>query len=574
LTTISKLAAQARVAEARRVRLERLLQITAHDFDLRVLFNQYDTVGKEQITMRADPAGVARSEYRALRGHALHLLGHFLSEAEAVVAAVRRVEASGRPHFVSLWHALEDARMENAMLRRWPGMYRSFEALLPDPARWAVWQQSARVQLEIGLYLYGRQAPAGPLSSAVAEALEAAQPAILRAAQEDTPAASLAAMLQMYPLLAPLLAGDHTPHDRPDPRPATEADPAAAGQEGRDRRTAKALPHIDVNDEPGTVGVLGERHELPDWYRPGSAPWFERGLGDKAVHPTAIRTDAQTILTPDRGEPDAYRELWRQVQRQAGFLATRMTNLLRQDAYLRFAGRFRSGKLRTAKLYKQRLGDFRLFERAVVPERQTACLLLIDESASMKGQGKMAVAAQAAALLGETLAKLEVPLEIIGYTTAEFEAQAAMRLGLRPAHEYRRMRCSPVEHRLYKRFSEPYRLVRSRLTGLQPRCNNWDEDSLLFAFRRLQGRSERNKLLLVISDGQPNGDAEHMIAAVRMIEALGCRVIGVGIGADYVRQIYRQAIVVEDFRQLAEELLRLMARELARAWRAPGLQAA
>jgi len=23
--------------------------------------------------------------------------------------------------------------------------------------------------------------------------------------------------------------------------------------------------------------------ELPEWYRPGSAPWFERGLGEKRV---------------------------------------------------------------------------------------------------------------------------------------------------------------------------------------------------------------------------------------------------------------------------------------------------
>jgi cobalamin biosynthesis protein CobT len=78
-------------------------------------------------------------------------------------------------------------------------------------------------------------------------------------------------------------------------------------------------------------------------------------------------------------------------------------------------------------------------------------------------------------------------------------------------------------------------------------------------------------VLIVISDGQPNGDAEHLIRTVADVEGLGCRIIGIGIGigADFVRQIYRNAIVVSDFRQLAEELMAVLARELGRGVRAP-----
>jgi cobaltochelatase CobT len=185
----------------------------------------------------------------------------------------------------------------------------------------------------------------------------------------------------------------------------------------------------------------------------------------------------------------------------------------------------------------------------------------VDESASMKGQDKFKIAAKAAVLLGETLELLDVPLEIIGFSTADFEARAAMQLGLTPAHAYRHMRCSQLEHRIYKRFSEPYTATRLRLSGIQPRCNNWDEEHLLFAFQRLQERPESRKLMIVISDGQPNGDDGNLSQAVERIQRLGVKVIGIGVGADFVRQIYPHAIVVADFRQMAEELLHILERE-------------
>jgi cobalamin biosynthesis protein CobT len=169
---------------------------------------------------------------------------------------------------------------------------------------------------------------------------------------------------------------------------------------------------------------------------------------------------------------------------------------------------------------------------------------------------------KAALLLGETLELIGAPLEIIGYTTAEYEARAALKLGLIPPYQYRTTRCSPLEHRLYKRFCEPYIIARTRLTGIKPRRNNWDEEHLLFAFQRLQERREPKKVLIVISDGQPNGDANLLINTVQGVERQGVKIIGIGIGADFVRQIYPNAIVVADFRQMAEELLQILAREL------------
>jgi cobalamin biosynthesis protein CobT len=277
-----------------------------------------------------------------------------------------------------------------------------------------------------------------------------------------------------------------------------------------------------------------------------------------------VRTDRLTIVPPPKGDPAEYRTLWAEVQHEVGYLTRRLTNRLREEVYLRFGGYYRSGKINMAKLWKQRLGNFRLFQRATSgSEHWLAISMLVDESASMKGQDKYLLATKTALLLGETLEQLGVPFEVIGFTTSEYEARAAMSLGLLPAHEYRTTRCSPLEHRVYKNFNEPYRFVRRRLTGIEPRHNNWDEEHLHFAFRRLQSRSEDRKLMIIVSDGQPNGDAEHLIETVRLIERLGTRVIAIGVGADYVCKIYSEAIVVEDFRQLAEDLFQLLTREIS-----------
>jgi hypothetical protein len=405
----------------------------------------------------------------------------------------------------------------------------------------------------------------------VSEALERVEAEVRAGAGGESAAESLRAMQRIYPSLAPLLpgAGGAARHGRS--QFLDDESSEHAPREDASHAEAAGAAEIEIEDGLVEVTPMGRQRELPEWYRPGSAPWFERGLGEKAIHPSAVRSERQTIVDAPRQEASAYCLLWTEVQREAGYLLTRLLYLMQEQAYLRYAGRFRSGKLEMNKLWKQRRGDYRLFHRVVEGGRQQVAIsLLVDESASMGGQQKWRTATKAAILLGEALSRIDVPFEIIGYTTGGFEAQAAMKLGLTPAYQYRTMRCTALEHRIYKSFAEPYRFVRTRLTGIQPRHNNWDEEHLLFATHRLCRRQEANRVLIVLSDGQPNGNAEHLIATVRRLERQGMTVIGIGVGADFVRQIYRDSIVVADFRQLAQELMSILVARLVSAGPAAG----
>ncbi|HET7009682.1 MAG TPA: hypothetical protein VFI11_02810 [Anaerolineales bacterium] len=565
MTTTSDTSAQGEDLSPQRERLEKLLQITSRAYDLSLAFGPEDRLGDRSIVIglgdEAKNAG-----YPFLKGLALHLLGHYLSDLREAHDRARELERAGRPGLVRMWHALEDARLENRMLERWPGMHKSFAARLPPNLGGSLLGKGpvAR-QVDMGLYLAGRGITGARLSPPVRQALDDVSAEIRKGAAGQDARASLEAVERIYPRLARLLAGASARggkmHSAGEVEQLGEAETSGVRPSG-----AEGPPQIDIQDGLVAVKPLGLRRELPEWYRPGSAPWFEQGLGAKEIHPSARRSDRQTIVAVPRGESPEYQALWREVQGEAGRLIAHLVRRLEEETYLRYAGRYRSGKLEMNRLWKQRRGDYRLFQRREHGGRSEAAFtILVDESASMQGEDKIRTATKAAILLGEALSRLRVPFEIIGFSTADFEARRAMELGLTPAHAYRTTRCTALEHRIYKSFDESYEFVRTRLAGIRPRCNNWDEEHLLFAFRRLQPRREAVKVILVVSDGQPNGDADHLIRTVAAVENQGCRVVGIGIGADFVERIYPKALVVSDFRQMAEPLVDLLAAEMGKA---------
>ena len=99
---------------------------------------------------------------------------------------------------------------------------------------------------------------------------------------------------------------------------------------------------------------------------------------------------------------------------------------------------------------------------------------------------------------------------------------------------------------------------------------NIDGEALQWAYRRLRGRSERRKILMVISDGAPVDDStlsvnpgnyleKHLREVIKEIEGRDqVELIAIGIGHDVTRY-YRRAVTIVD----AEELGGVMMKKLA-----------
>ncbi|MEO7026456.1 MAG: cobaltochelatase subunit CobT [Caulobacteraceae bacterium] len=195
--------------------------------------------------------------------------------------------------------------------------------------------------------------------------------------------------------------------------------------------------------------------------------------------------------------------------------------------------------------------------------RDTVVTLLIDNSGSMRGRPIM-VAAVCADILARTLERCAVKVEILGFTTRAWKGGAARDEWLKAGKPASPGRLNDLRHIIYKSADAPWRRARKNL-GLMMRegllKENIDGEALQWAQKRLMGRPESRRILMVISDGAPVDDSTLSVNNGQYLERHLRRVIGeietrspveliaIGIGHDVTRY-YRRAVTIVDVEQL------------------------
>ncbi len=206
----------------------------------------------------------------------------------------------------------------------------------------------------------------------------------------------------------------------------------------------------------------------------------------------------------------------------------------------------------------------------------TVISFLIDNSGSMRGQ-PIALAAMFADILARALERCHIATEILGFTTRRWQGGYARRSWHADGKPDSPGRLSDLRHVIYKTADEPWRKARQALgVMLWPELlkENIDGEALLWAHRRLSGRGEQRRILVVISDGVPADDATQRVNAAdylyshlrQVIEWIEHRssveLLGVGMGHD-VSAIYQRSVSIADSEQLgdamAHELVELLA---------------
>lgn len=588
--------------ERRRARLEALAQVTARDYGLALLFGARAKADGGAIRIEDPEQTLARlggglNDERVLRYQKGMTLIEVARKLQGTPRWAGRAALANRerPGLFHVWRALEDARCENRLAESLPGTKKNFRALA-RPALEAAEQSRARgelplfLQIQWGVYLAGvgqtpgaassrpGDLPAAWFDSAVARILQGLVPLIDRASAAENPKAAFDCANEIYDALRRYLTEAQLAEMREDeqlseiPEEILEKieNQNLQGEEDEslDALHAEALEDIDAEEGEQVELAPEELAALGHW----ASPWFELAGNGKEVHPTARHPDERTIVLPPEGKAGEYAAIIASAGSHIKVLAWKLTQIIQERTYARFSGSHRSGKLNAPKLWKQRLGKFHLFHRKEEPEKLDVCFtLLVDESGSMNRESKYVAAREATVFFAEVLDRLDVPFEVIGYSTESSEAAMAAALGHIPAFKFRHIRHSPLQHRVYKGFEDAFSQVKNRLVNIYPRFNNWDEEHLLFAYRRLIQRPEEEKVIIITSDGQPNGDATHLVSAVNRLQKLGVRVIGVGVVDPFVEQIYPNHIVVQDLSQLSTELVNILRRELlggaeSRAW--------
>ncbi|WP_347265430.1 cobaltochelatase subunit CobT [Nitrobacter sp.] len=204
--------------------------------------------------------------------------------------------------------------------------------------------------------------------------------------------------------------------------------------------------------------------------------------------------------------------------------------------------------------------------------RDTVVTLLLDNSGSMRGR-PITVAATCADILARTLERCGVKVEILGFTTRAWKGGQSREAWLAAGKPVTPGRLNDLRHIIYKAADAPWRRSRKNL-GLMMRegllKENIDGEALDWAHKRLLGRSEQRKILMMISDGAPVDDStlsvnpgnyleRHLRWVIEEIETRSpVELIAIGIGHDVTRY-YRRAVTIVD----AEELGGAMTEQLA-----------
>jgi cobaltochelatase CobT len=204
--------------------------------------------------------------------------------------------------------------------------------------------------------------------------------------------------------------------------------------------------------------------------------------------------------------------------------------------------------------------------------RDTVVTLLLDNSGSMRGR-PISIAAICADVLARTLERCDVKVEILGFTTRAWKGGQAREAWLADGRPQSPGRLNDLRHIIYKSADAPMRRTRSNL-GLMMKegllKENIDGEALEWAHRRLIGRQEARKILMVISDGAPVDDStlsvnpanyleKHLRDVIAMVERRkAVELLAIGIGHDVTRY-YDRAVTITDVEQLAGAMTEQLA---------------
>ena len=203
--------------------------------------------------------------------------------------------------------------------------------------------------------------------------------------------------------------------------------------------------------------------------------------------------------------------------------------------------------------------------------KDTVVSLLIDNSGSMRGR-PITIAAISTDILTRTLERCGIKVEVLGFTTKTWKGGKARDTWIKENKPKLPGRLNELLHIIYKNADAPVRRTKKNFgimlkEGLLK--ENIDGEALDWAYKRLNARAEKRKILMVISDGAPVDDStlssnksnyldNHLKYIIRSIEKRGSvELLAIGIGHDVTRY-YAKAVTILD----VDDLGNVMSKQL------------
>lgn len=251
----------------------------------------------------------------------------------------------------------------------------------------------------------------------------------------------------------------------------------------------------------------------------------------------------RVILTPfNQNKPEIYDKIKEEVSRQIQPIAAALKKLLEPTPDQRLLNQ-RSGRLNVTKVWAASvMDDPNIFTRTLKgsPGCDARILVLEDCSGStsslfIPGQSRIDAMKKAIVLLSEATQVAKIPTAVYAFTESSYaQSNGAIHYpaGSLTGSSKRGTIIFPL-----KPFGKLTKVEKGFIGGLEPQDGNRDTVALQWAVNELKRYREAVRLLIVISDGQPNfGPNENentMKSIVQQARRDGIDVLCLFIGADY-----------------------------------------
>lgn len=223
--------------------------------------------------------------------------------------------------------------------------------------------------------------------------------------------------------------------------------------------------------------------------------------------------------------------------------------------------------------------DRRLFKREQVkPSSDCIVSIVVDNSGSMNHHND--VVAAMIDTLAKALELAAIKTEILGFTTTEWNGGRVLKEWEKAGKPENPGRLTSTCHNIYKAAETPWRRSRSAIAAMLKTDmfrEGIDGEALQWAVERIESRPEKNKIIIMVSDGSPMDTATHATNSDRYLDQHlsyvanaverrpDIQLCALGVGLD-LSAYYRESMSISLSDELGTPDFMLIADLLARAY--------
>ncbi len=335
-----------------------------------------------------------------------------------------------------------------------------------------------------------------------------------------------------------------------------------SGSARDDRAIAQALLQaIENNEDSGLAdnnGALGNAlEELRDKDQDCEA-------GERPWRPYDREFDTVELVQTRSGDKDVARRISNSVKKEVAAIRSRLRSKFLQNRAPRTIHGVQNGRGLSERRLVQSMVEVRAGSRPTRPDytkvRKPDCSLavaiVLDESGSMSSH--LGDASRAMAAIAEPLDAVGAPVMALGFRDGGgrnhpshdemYDSNGQMIF-----HRY-----SGIRIDVFKQWDEKWRKVMPRIARTRATGGTPMSDGIQYALQGLSDRTERHRVMLVITDGYPNGGhAEVMRRQIRIAREAGIAIVGIGIdgGCEAVGHHFDLSVQCHTLSELPKKLL-------------------